>query len=412
MNVAEARSSVRNALSTRLDAELRRIRAADLYRVRRVIDGNHGADIVVDGRRCINFCSNDYLGLAGDPRLAVAAKRALDHAGVGSGGSALISGYNAEHRALEEALADFTGRPRALLFSSGWAANLGVLRGLLRRGDAIVADELNHASLIDGGRLSGADYRRVPHRDLAAYEATLSDLAAAPAGALSLIVSDSLFSMDGDIAELPALRRLGRRFDAPLMIDDAHGFGVLGEHGRGAVEMSSDSIPDIYVATLAKAIGAAGAFVAGDEDLIEYLVQRARSWIFSTAPPPAVAAAAHAGLRIAREEPEHRQRLHANIRQFVDGARRCGLPLGQAGEMSSTAIQPLLTGDEARTLAMSRGLFERGYWVAAIRPPTVPRGTSRLRITLSAAHRPAQVDGLLNALGEVWEAVGSESEPA
>lgn len=412
MNVAEARSSVRNALSTRLDVELRRIRAADLYRVRRVIDGNHGADIVVDGRRCINFCSNDYLGLAGDPRLAVAAKRALDHAGVGSGGSALISGYNAEHRALEEALADFTGRPRALLFSSGWAANLGVLRGLLRRGDAIVADELNHASLIDGGRLSGADYRRVPHRDLAAYEATLSDLAAAPAGALSLIVSDSLFSMDGDIAELPALRRLGRRFDAPLMIDDAHGFGVLGEHGRGAVEMSSDSIPDIYVATLGKAIGAAGAFVAGDEDLIEYLVQRARSWIFSTAPPPAVAAAAHAGLRIAREEPEHRQRLHANIRQFVDGARRCGLPLGQAGEMSSTAIQPLLTGDEARTLAMSRGLFERGYWVAAIRPPTVPRGTSRLRITLSAAHRPAQIDGLLNALGEVWEAVGSESEPA
>ena len=412
MNVAEARSSVRNALSTRLDVELRRIRAADLYRVRRVIDGNHGADIVVDGRRCINFCSNDYLGLAGDPRLAVAAKRALDHAGVGSGGSALISGYNAEHRALEEALADFTGRPRALLFSSGWAANLGVLRGLLRRGDAIVADELNHASLIDGGRLSGADYRRVPHRDLAAYEATLSDLAAAPAGALSLIVSDSLFSMDGDIAELPALRRLGRRFDAPLMIDDAHGFGVLGEHGRGAVEMSSDSIPDIYVATLGKAIGAAGAFVAGDEDLIEYLVQRARSWIFSTAPPPAVAAAAHAGLRIAREEPEHRQRLQANIRQFVDGARRCGLPLGQAGEMSSTAIQPLLTGDEARTLAMSRGLFERGYWVAAIRPPTVPRGTSRLRITLSAAHRPAQIDGLLNALGEVWEAVGSESEPA
>ena len=213
MNVAEARSSVRNALSTRLDAELRRIRAADLYRVRRVIDGNHGADIVVDGRRCINFCSNDYLGLAGDPRLAVAAKRALDHAGVGSGGSALISGYNAEHRALEEALADFTGRPRALLFSSGWAANLGVLRGLLRRGDAIVADELNHASLIDGGRLSGADYRRVPHRDLVAYEATLSDLATAPAGALSLPHGAAL--RDPPWAPTPV--QLARRFELPVI---------------------------------------------------------------------------------------------------------------------------------------------------------------------------------------------------
>lgn len=390
-------------LTQRLRAELERRRDADLYRTRRVIEGAHGADIVVDGRRCINFCSNDYLGLAGDPRLATAARRALDRVGTGSGASALISGYNAEHRALEEELADFVGRPRALLFSSGWAANLGVLRAVLKRGDALIADELNHASLIDGGRLSGADYRRVPHADVGGFQRALLDVAPR----FALIVSDSVFSMDGDLADLPALSALG----APMMIDDAHGFGVLGAQGRGALESPcttnpSFQPPEIYVATLGKAIGTSGAFVAGSEDLIEYLIQAARSWVFSTAPPPAIAAAAREGLRIAREDAAPRQRLQANIRQFAAGARQRQLPIGVPGHgPAGTAIQPLLVGPEAPTLDLSRRLQQRGYWVAAIRPPTVPRGTSRLRITLSAAHSASQIEGLLDALAAEWPLV-------
>lgn len=376
-------------LTAHLHAELQRIRAADLYRVRRVIDGGHGAQIRVNGRDCINFCSNDYLGLAADPRLAEAARGALAQ-GTGSGASALVSGYNREHQQLEEELAAFLGRPRALLFSTGWAANLGVLRGLLGRDDAIVADELNHASLIDGGRLSGARYQRVAHVDVPAFDAALKD---ANDARLKLLVCDGVFSMDGDCAPLTELAPCAAQHGAALMVDDAHGFGVLGAHGRGTLEMLGVRT-DIHVGTFGKAAGAAGAFVAGDDDLIEYLIQRARSWVFSTAPPPAIAAAARRGLQLIQHEPERRVQLFDNIRRLRDGAHALGITLGE----SQTPIQPLVLGDAAQALALSQQLFEQGFWVAAIRPPTVPRGTSRLRITLSAAHRPEQIDALLDAL--------------
>jgi 8-amino-7-oxononanoate synthase len=388
-SMADDSRIARSPLAARLTAGLRQIRDADLYRVRRVIDGGHGAQIHVNGRACINFCSNDYLGLAADPRLAEAARGALRH-GTGSGASALISGYNREHQQLEEAIAGFLGTPRALLFSSGWAANLGVLRGLIGRDDAIVADELNHASLIDGGRLSGARYLRAAHADVSAFDAALRDAGDAR---LRLLVSDAIFSMDGDLAPLPGLANLAARHHAALMVDDAHGFGVLGANGRGSCEALGVR-PEILVGTLGKAAGAAGAFVAGDADLIEYLVQRARSFVFSTAQPPALAAAARRGLELIRSEPERRTQLFEHVRRFRQGAAALGIALSD----SQTPIQPLVLGDAARALAVSQRLFEHGFWVAAIRPPTVPPGTSRLRITLTTAHRPAQIDALLDAL--------------
>ncbi|MFT4046606.1 MAG: 8-amino-7-oxononanoate synthase [Solimonas sp.] len=378
-------------LASHLAAELARIRAADLYRTRRVIEGGHGALIRVNGRECLNFCSNDYLGLATDPRLAESAKRALA-SGTGSGASALVCGYNREHQQLEEEVAAFVGRPRALLFSTGWAANLGVLRGLLGRKDALVADELNHASLIDGGRLSGARYERVAHVSVAGFEAALSRITNHESR-ITLAVTDAVFSMDGDLAPLNELTALCAARGAALMVDDAHGFGILGAQGRGTPERLGVT-PDIHVGTFGKAAGAAGAFVAGSEDLIEYLVQRARSWVFSTAPPPAVAAAARCGLRLIIEEPERRAALFANIRRFRDGARQLGIALLD----SATPIQPIVLGDAARALQWSKNLFEQGVWVAAIRPPTVPPNTSRLRITLSAAHTAQQIDRLLDAL--------------
>ncbi|HZR36955.1 MAG TPA: 8-amino-7-oxononanoate synthase [Nevskia sp.] len=409
----------RATLEQRLAAELQRLRAADLYRVRRAVEGGHGVALRVEGRACVNFCSNDYLGLAADPRLAAAARRALDLCGTGSGAAALVSGYNREHARLEEELADFLQRPRVLLFSSGWAANLGVLRALLRRDDVVVADELNHASLIDGGRLCGAQYVRVAHADLGGFGRALRQARAADRQAL--LVTDGVFSMDGDLADLPALSNLCEAREASLMVDDAHGFGVLGGHGRGSLEELSHPAaplnpPLVHVATLGKSLGAAGAFVAGSETLVEYLVQRARSWVFSTAPPPAIAAAAREGLRILRAEPERRAALHANIRRFREGAAALRLALSP----SATPIQPLILGAEARALALSRYLFERGWWVAAIRPPTVPPGTARLRITLSAAHTAGQIDGLLADLAEGLEQVagekprgaGADSQPA
>jgi 8-amino-7-oxononanoate synthase len=403
-----------SALDERLQAELGRLRAQDLYRQRRAVHGRHGAEMEVQGRRCINFCSNDYLGLAADPRVAEAAKQALDRSGTGSGAAALVSGYNAEHRRLEEALAEFVQRPRVLLFSSGWAANLGVLRALLGKSDTLIADELNHASLIDGGRLSGAQYVRVKHADARAFEAALqreSGIENRESEPQVLLVSDAVFSMDGDLADVPALTVLCAKYQASLMLDDAHGFGVLGPQGRGTVEYFSTiphsrfPIPDIYVATLGKSLGVSGAFVAGSEALIEYLIQRARSWVFSTAPPPALAAAAFESLRILQAEPQRRERLFRSIRRFRDGAQQRGIPLGisesripNPESRSLTPIQPLILGAEQRALALSSYLFQRGYWVSAIRPPTVPKGTARLRITLSAAHTDSQIDGLLETL--------------
>lgn len=405
-----------SALDARLRSRLEALAEQDLYRVRRVISGAHGVDIRVDGRRCLSFCANDYLGLAADPRPAEAARRALRRSGTGSGAAALISGYNDEHRALEEALADFLGVERCLLFSTGWAANLGVLRALLGKDDVLIADELNHASLIDGGRLARAAYRRVAHADVDGYAQALAQSRDALAGsdaprnrdAQVVVATDAVFSMDGDLAPLPELAALCRAHEAALMVDDAHGFGVVGASGRGAWEacfpdpQAGQAAPDVLVATLGKALGAAGAFVAGSEALIEYLIQRARTWVFSTAPPPAIAAAARESLRILQAEPERRDALFANIRHFRDGARQRGIvlppPAVAAGRPLPTPIQPVVLGDAATTMQVSRALYQRGFWVAGIRPPTVPEGTSRLRITLSAAHGLSQIDDLLDAL--------------
>lgn len=408
-------------LARRLERELARARAQDLFRTRRVIEGRHGSRIRVDGRSCVNFCSNDYLGLAADPRIADAARDAFTRLGTGSGAAALVSGYNREHAQLEEELAEFTGRPRALLFASGWAANLGVLRALLSRTDTLVADELNHASLIDGGRLSGARYVRVAHGDVAAFGVALSQAAGQEQDrpdSLTLVATDSVFSMDGDLAPLPQLSSLCSQHRAALMIDDAHGFGVLGE-GRGILhhhfsgpgslvpvpdlpQVPGRASPEIYVATLGKALGCAGAFVAGDAALVEFLVQRARTFVFSTAPPPALAAAARCALRVMQQEPQRRARLFANIRRFCEGAAQLGIHLGVTQENRAlTPIQPLVIGPAAAAVELSRRLFERGLWVAAIRPPTVPVGTSRLRITLSAEHTSEEIDRLLEALREV-----------
>lgn len=383
-------ASAMSPLDARLAAELERLRAQDLYRVRRIVEGGEGASLLVDGRRCINFCSNDYLGLMGDARIAAAARAALAE-GVGSGASALVSGHHREHARLEEELAAFVRRPRALLFSSGWAANLGVLRALLGRDDTLIADELNHASLIDGGRLSGARYRRMPHRDLGAF----ADALAAPREGHTLITTDSIFSMDGDLAPLAALSRLSREHGAALMVDDAHGFGVLGE-GRGALFEREPVAADIYMAGFGKAMGTAGAFVAGSEALIEFLIQRARTYVFSTSPPSAMAAASRAALALIAGDAGigKRAALAANLRRFCGGCAQLGIALSP----STTAIQPLLLGTEARALAVSAALQARGLLVAAIRPPTVPAGTARLRITLSAAHTAQQIDQLIEAL--------------
>lgn len=392
---ATGRPVAESALDARLNQELERLRSADLYRQRRVIDGSHGVQLTVAGKSCISFCSNDYLGLASDPRVAEAGRAALARVGTGSGAAALISGYNSEHARLEEELADYCGRPRVLLFSSGWAANLGLLRALYGKEDTLICDELNHASLIDGGRLSGARYVRVPHADLAAVDAALIE-AQAGGGEIG-IVSDSIFSMDGDEADVPALNRLARRSAASLIVDDAHGFGVLPSPG---LRYAGADAPEVYVATLGKSLGASGAFVAGSEALIEYLIQRARTWVFSTAPPPAIAAAARTALAIVRTEPEHQTRLAGNIARFRAGIAALGRDLPFELMASTTPIQPLLVGDAGRAMALSRQLFERGYWVAAIRPPTVPAGTSRLRVTLSAAHSDAQIDGLIAAIAD------------
>jgi len=384
--------AVASPLDARLAAELASLRARDLYRRRRIVDGGHGAHIVVEGQRCLNFCSNDYLGLAGDARVAAAAARALQH-GTGSGAAALVSGYNREHAQLEEALAAATGRPRALLFSSGWAANLGVLRALLGRSDRLIADELNHASLIDGGRLSGAQALRVAHGDAAGFATAL----ASPFEGQTLLATDSVFSMDGDIAAVSELAALCTRHGAALLVDDAHGFGVLGG-GRGVLfETAGEPVAaDIYMAGFGKALGTAGAFVAGSEALIEFLIQRARTFVFSTAPPPALAAASRAALALVLGEDGDQRRawLAASIQRFRSACAQRGIALSP----STTAIQPLVLGAESRALAVSQALFERGYWVAAIRPPTVPAGTARLRITLTAGHGEAEVDGLVDAL--------------
>ncbi len=374
-----------------LAADLERRARAHLYRTRRVVDGPQGPELVVDGRRVVAFCSNDYLGLAGDPRVAEALARGARRYGAGSGAAHLVIGHGAPHHALEEELAAFVDRPRALLFSTGYMANLGAIGALTGRGDTVLEDRLNHASLIDGATLSRARLRRYPHRDAEALRRQLAE-----ATGEVLVATDGVFSMDGDLAPLPALAAACAGRGAWLMVDDAHGLGVVGPEGRGTAArfgLSRDDVP-ILVGTLGKAFGSSGAFAAGSDELVETLIQEARPYVYTTAPPPAVAEATRAALRIAATEEWRRERLRALVARFRHEAQGLGLPLAD----SPTPIQPILLGGAARALQWAEALEQSGVLVTPIRPPTVPEGQSRLRVTFSARHTDAHLDRLLEAL--------------
>jgi 8-amino-7-oxononanoate synthase len=380
--------------STRLDklaAELAERRARSLYRSRLVLDSPQGTCVRVGGVELLSFCSNDYLGLANHPRVIAAFKSAADHYGVGAGASHLVSGHSAAHHALEEEIAAFVGAPRALLFSTGYMANLGVVAALTDRHDTIFEDRLNHASLIDAARLARAWVKRFAHGDVD----QLGRLLAETTGE-KLIVTDAVFSMDGDVAPLREILRLAQQHGAWLLADDAHGLGVLGGGGRGSFEHLGLAVqpPAILMGTLGKSFGGFGAFVAADEIIVETLIQQARTYIYTTALPPAVAEAVRAALRVAQDEPWRRERLSVLVDRFRRGAQQLGLSLSA----SHTPIQPLILGESNAALAASQALRARGMLVPAIRPPTVPQGAARLRITLSAAHDETEVDRLLDGL--------------
>jgi len=374
-----------------LSAALNERRAQHRYRQRLEQQAPVGREAQIDGRRLLNFCGNDYLGLANHPEIIAAFKRAADEFGVGSGSSHLVCGHSRFHHALEEQLADFCGQPRALLFSTGYMANLGVIQALVGKQDAVFEDRLNHASLIDGGLASGARFRRYLHNDAVSLESALQGSSARR----KLVVSDGVFSMDGDVAPLAELAQVCERQQAWLMIDDAHGFGVLGHEGRGCVAAQNmqQQVP-VLVGTLGKAFGTFGAFVVGSDDLIETMIQFARPYIYTTALPPAVAAASLASLQLLKKDHWRREKLSELVARFRQGAAQKGFQLMD----SATPIQPLMIGADKDALALSQRLREQGFLISAIRPPTVAEGTARLRITLSAAHHAEDVDRLIEAL--------------
>lgn len=408
-------------MTTWFDDELRALADQHLLRRRRqVAPWQAPADLAphdealrattysVDGQQRLSFGSNDYLGLSQHPALMAAAHAAIDRYGVGATASPLVCGHSPEHEALEAELAALVGLPRALYFYAGYAANVGAIPALVGKGDAVFSDALNHACIIDGVRLSRAESHIVPHGDLAALEAALRGSTARR----KLVVSDAVFSMDGNVADVPALLDLCERFDALLMIDDAHGFGVLGPQGEGTLAhhgiAGAEGVAPawqgrldrlIYMATLGKAAGVAGAFLAGSPAMIEWIMQKARTYMFATAAPAHIAAALRAGVRVIRDEPQRRTHLQALRRQLQEGVGRC-LEAGSTWRLmpSDTVIQPLVIGSNADALAVMAALDAQGIWVPAIRPPTVPAGTARLRISLSAAHTVEHVQRLCKAL--------------
>ncbi|MHA6495079.1 8-amino-7-oxononanoate synthase [Pseudomonas borbori] len=390
-------------MSFDLASRLAERRTANLYRQRPLLESPQGPLVQVDGRQLLAFCSNDYLGLANHPQVIKAWRAGAEKWGVGGGASHLVIGHSTPHHQLEEALAEFTGRPRVLLFSTGYMANLGAVTALVGQGDTVLEDRLNHASLLDAGLLSGARFSRYLHNDAVSLANRLRK-----ATGNTLVVTDGVFSMDGDLADLPALCAEARVKGAWVMVDDAHGFGPLGATGGGIVEhfgLGADDV-QVLVGTLGKAFGTAGAFVAGSEELIETLVQFARPYIYTTSQPPALACATLKSLELLRSEHWRREHLNALIKRFREGAQAIGLQLMD----SATPIQPVLVGDSARALQLSQLLRERGLLVTAIRPPTVPAGSARLRVTLSAAHSQAQVDLLLEALAECWPLLTLEGD--
>lgn len=352
--------------------------------------------MLIDGRKVISFCSNDYLGLANNLQIKQETQDAIIKYGVGSGSSHLVNGHSIAHHQLEEELAEFTGYPRAILFSTGYMANIGICQALLDKGDYVFEDRLNHASLIDGGLISDARMQRYLHNDVSSLKQKLQK---ADKKSEKLVLTDGVFSMDGDIADLPALSTLCKKHNSWLMVDDAHGFGTIGETGKGCLEYFSLNKTDvpIYMATLGKAIGTAGAFIAGSEELIETIIQRSRTYIYTTAMPAAIAEATRCSLHIIQNEPRHVHNLQDNISYFKQCSTELSLPI----ENSITAIQPVIIGDDYETLQISKDLFDRGFLVTAIRPPTVPEGTSRLRITLSAKHTHEHIDQLIDTLDDL-----------
>ncbi|MBW4933888.1 8-amino-7-oxononanoate synthase [Marinobacter sp. F4206] len=375
------------------EGELAQRKKAGLYRTRRQISGPQQPALTSDGKPLLSFCSNDYLGLANHPANLDALRDALPDTGLGGAASHLICGHHDAHHELEQRLASFTGRSAALFFSTGYMANMGVISALAGRGDTIFSDRLNHASIIDGCILSRAKIRRYAHGDVAGLEALL-----AQTSGHKLVVTDGVFSMDGDVAPLKELARVCRDHDALLVVDDAHGIGVLGPQGRGSIAAQGLSEADVpvLIGTLGKAVGTSGAFVAGSSVLMEYLVQKARTYIYTTAMPPAIAAATTASIDLIEKDDERRQHLQALVDRFRNEASALGYELMP----STTPIQPIMVGDNWTALELSRALEERGLLVTAIRPPTVPEGEARLRVTFSAAHSQSDLDRLLQGLSE------------
>jgi 8-amino-7-oxononanoate synthase len=372
---------------------------SDALRRRRVVERVEGAHVVVDGQPLINFCSNDYLGLAGSLDAVSALQEAAAWHGVGSGASALVSGHHVLHARFEREAAEWMGYERALYFPSGYTANLAVLQALLEGGDLCVQDKLNHACLLDGARLAGAELKRYPHRD---FGGALRQLQSMPEAA-AVLATDSVFSMDGDVAPLRELALAATGEHALFVVDEAHGVGVMGPEGRGACAAAGLSARDVpvLVAPLGKAFGGQGALVFGGTPLIEHLLQSARPYVFSTAGAPALAAAMSANLEAVRNQGWRRAKLASLVARFRRGALRHGLPVLE----SNTPIQPLVLGGNSRALAVARVLEQQGFWVAPIRPPTVPDGKARLRITLTAAHTESEVDALVDVLASCLEAI-------
>ncbi|WP_261845201.1 8-amino-7-oxononanoate synthase [Aliamphritea ceti] len=380
---------------SQLKDELELRKQASLYRSRRTLQTPQTPNIRVDGKEYLAFCSNDYLGLANHPDVISAFQTAANKYGVGGGASHLVNGHSQAHHELELALAEFTGRDRALLFSTGYMANLGAVTALLNKQDGVFEDRVNHASLLDAGLLSGARFQRYLHNDAANLRTRLQRSEARR----KLVITDGVFSMDGDLAPLPDLVAASRESDAWVMVDDAHGLGCLGKEGRGSVDHFDLGQNDVQIlmGTLGKAFGTAGAFIAGSDVLIETLIQHARSYIYTTSMPPAVAAATLCSLQLVRKDEWRREKLQSLITQFRSGCEALGLVLME----SRTPIQPILVGSSETAMQMSAALEAKGIFITAIRPPTVPKNEARLRVTLSASHTEAEVDRLLVALSEV-----------
>ena len=388
-----------NSIAERFSEHLQKRREEHLYRQRPLAFSPQQPQMQINGLQCINFCSNDYLGLANHPQIKQRLIEALQEEPIsyGSGAAHLVTGHHLEHHLLEDEIADWLGVQRVLLFSTGFMANLAVLQTLAQKGDVILGDKLNHASLIDGALHSEADFKRYPHLNMQALEKRLQQ--AQKNQQQAIIVTDGVFSMDGYLAPLEHIQALAKSYQAWTVIDDAHGFGTLGKQGTGSLNHFGGSADEntVQIGTLGKAFGCSGAFVAGSNIFIEALIQFARPYIYTTATPQLNAIAVRKALQIVKTADKERQALQSRIQQFRQGANKIGVQLWE----SSTAIQPIMLGDSATAMEWSEKLKQRGFWVAAIRPPTVPQGQARLRVTLSAAHTQAQVEQLLRALNDI-----------